>query len=974
MDFDSYDNVMKGVADSLDAGNIRGLKFLLRDKPNIYQKELVMVNEGSDLIQLLERKELLSRTKVLEFMNLLQLEGRIDLSKKVQVYMETNLPVNLSNHDYYGINGMPVVENYIETDEYRLFEKKINTCKAALIKGHHGSGKTQNAFFYARRFPGRSEQSLIWRVDCKTLSQIYRSLSAMVTYLKLQCIFFDHVTYKPSDRQLKASIDKMTKRIQQKLRCEGINNANHLVLLDGVEDTHDDTFKTMLKDFLDTENVYVIATSRVTYPHEFHNLCIEVTGMTEEEAVLYFKVENNNELEQVKELARQLSYLPLALSFAFAFIANTGSSIETYVKSLAETEANDQLRSLTVSCEVALEIVKKDLTEHGRNLLAYIPYLHPENIPDFLLKSLLPVNMTEDFKEREINKLIVCLRNNSLATLKSRGNNRVIAVHRFTFRVMMNMKTEQEKTTEANALLRHFCYNIYLDTSLIEAVKKNVMFLDHAIELLKLYEDCNRRPEMEDKVLCCVLLCGVAVTYRLYGNTELSANEYFEKARDAVCELVSVNKADFAVDVSGFTAMKDILISINGSELIRENSKNLFKKLLLKGKSLSDSFILTVLTNTMRNKEHLCYLHEVTNGICYTNNQIPKDSIGELIENQIITPVQEFKESFLVELMIHILYNSSKNKRLMKLATDDFTIQNTEKRNNFKIRLSSDNLRPTDESLVELQYSINLAELLDDHYKHNCPTFRLGLKIAAKRGAILYFISSQESNKSNKCIEEAIKILEENSDSNIRFVEFGVVKHDSRPTNYQMVSNKKLLMECYILLSKEDTNYLKRALTLAQDLESLIPILYHWKVISDIHIKIAHVFELQNTEPFITKAKQHYKEAYRREYESNNIRLTRYHLRALLQYVNCCINHSTKEDLEMAKTICNDIKERFQHKSTDEMFDAALQTIEEQLNTMITPKEVSNSLISVHCSSVDIGTQTDNVFTHSTTESCERNY
>ncbi|VDH93337.1 Hypothetical predicted protein [Mytilus galloprovincialis] len=180
-------------------------------------------------------------------------------------------------------------------------------------------------------------------------------------------------------------------------------------------------------------------------------------------------------------------------------------------------------------------------------------------------------------------------------------------------------------------------------------------------------------------------------------------------------------------------------------------------------------------------------------------------------------------------------------------------------------------------------------------------------------------------------------------------------------------------MECYILLSKEDTNYLKRALTLAQDLESLIPILYHWKVISDIHIKIAHVFELQNTEPFITKAKQHYKEAYRREYESNNIRLTRYHLRALLQYVNCCINHSTKEDLEMAKTICNDIKERFQHKSTDEMFDAALQTIEEQLNTMITPREVSKSLITVHCSSVDIGTQTDNVFTHSLPESYERN-
>lgn len=803
------------------------------------------------------------------------------------------------------------------------------------ILGHHGSGKTQHAYSYARRFPGRSKLSLIWRIDCKTLSQIYRSLSAMVTYLKLQCIFLDHVTYTQSDRQLKASIDKMTKRIQQKLRCEGINNANHLVLLDGVEDTHDDTFKTMLKDFLDTENVYVIATSRVTYPHEFHNLCIEVTGMTEEEAVLYFKVENNDELEQVKELARQLSYLPLALSFALAFIANTGSSIETYVKSLAETEANDQLRSLTVSCEVALEIVKKDLTEHGRTLLAYIPYLHPENIPDFLLKSLLPLNMTEDFKEREINKLIVCLRNNSLATLKSRGTNRVIAVHRFTFRVMMNMKTEQEKKTEANALLRHFCYNIYLDTSLIEAVKRNVMFLDHAVELLKLYEHCNRRPELEDKVLCSVLLCGVAVTYRLYGNTELSANEYFEKARDAVCELVSIDKADFAVTVCGFTAMNDINISINGSELIQENSKDLFKKLILKGTSLSDSFSLTAITNTIRNKEQLCYLHEVTSGICYTNNQIPKVSIEELIENQIITPVQEFKESFLVELMIHILYNSSKNKRLMKLATDDFTIQNPERRNNLMARLSSDNLCPTDESLVELQYSINLAELLDNHYKHNCPTFRLGLKIAAKRGAILYYISSQESNKSTKCIEEAVKILGENSDPNIRFVEFGVVKHDSRPTNYQMVSNKKLLMECYIILSKADTNYLKRALTLAQDLESLIPRLYHWKVISDIHIKIAHVFELQNTEPFITKAKQHYKEAYRREYESNNIRLTRYHLRALLQYVNCCINHSTKEDLEMAKTICNDIKERFQHKSTDEMFDAALQTIEEQLVIVI---------------------------------------
>ncbi|CAG2205186.1 unnamed protein product [Mytilus edulis] len=121
---------------------------------------------------------------------------------------------------------------------------------------------------------------------------------------------------------------------------------------------------------------------------------------------------------------------------------------------------------------------------------------------------------------------------------------------------------------------------------------------------------------------------------------------------------------------------------------------------------------------------------------------------------------------------------------------------------------------------------------------------------------------------------------------------------------------------------------LKKALSIAEELEKKIDDLTSWKALSGIHLKIAKVFKLIETEENIRKAKHHYKKAYDREYESNNTRITRFHLKAIIHYAECCIQFPNEKDLLKAKELSEEMKHRFRLVETEETLNEKRQSRE----------------------------------------------
>ncbi|VDI73501.1 Hypothetical predicted protein [Mytilus galloprovincialis] len=157
-----------------------------------------------------------------------------------------------------------------------------------------------------------------------------------------------------------------------------------------------------------------------------------------------------------------------------------------------------------------------------------------------------------------------------------------------------------------------------------------------------------------------------------------------------------------------------------------------------------------------------------------------------------------------------------------------------------------------------------------------------------------------------------------------------------------------------------ENEHLLKALAIAKHLEEKIDDLTAWKALSGIHLKIAKVFKHTNTEENIIKAKHHYKKAYDREYESNNTRLTRFHLKAIVHYSECCLQFPIQKDLKKAKALALAMKYRFRLVETGTLFDEVIEDIDNCLNKLSQKQYTDRALNTKEKPKVDTkSTQTD---------------
>ncbi|XP_052081992.1 uncharacterized protein LOC127719769 [Mytilus californianus] len=1006
--FDSYRILTTEVAFGLSQDDIKIIKFLIRSY--IGRGDLEKIITGTDLIQLLEGRCMLSAENVEQLSRFLQLTGRNDLNRKVEQYIESAISKNLSNHDYYGLRGMYVPEHYIETSEYHKLCQHMLTNNAVILKGPPGTWKSWHAFRYAQEFSKMREKdtnSLIWRIDCNSELNIYNSLTRLMNYLKIQDI--------SADLRIQETINNMLLRAVAVLESNNFKNTKHLFILLGFISPQKNFIHKFLKKLNDFENISVIVTTSEPLFNDFDNIVVNLYGMTENEAIRYLNVDDTLD-EKAKELAKRLSYLPGGLAFAKTYIHTTGISIDSYLERLEKITTIEEYASIK-ACEMVIVKAEENMSVEEKTIFSLISYLNTDNIPLFILKSLLPETLNKDEKAIIMDNFLRTLEKYSLVVIKGNDEQRVISAHEFTFMVVKASKTCAERNCHLKKLLNFFMCFIDLDARWLEVIHRNVLLLEHAEAFLSHFVGEFPILLHETKAKLCYIYCAIGITYRLYGNTELSANTYLEKAKSTMYETFlsgqHIQFSDIKTD-DPYTTMNEYL---NGNGVLQENCEIIFNILVEIGKELPLKFIDTFIENKYRHSRIIDLLRNY-GGLCTKdihNNQLSAEVVSTLRSKNLIMESKYIAETFLVELLIRILYNSSKNKWLMQISKDSCSIPETEK---MRDEFSSTYVPVTPESLVEHQLAHSLAQLLQQHLsslpmQHDrikstqntvrsfCPVFRQ----VTHRSGVLYMLRSfSNPDRLSYLLKEAIELLND-IDSNIEstgFTEFGVVKRIGDSSLFQSVMIERIKMECHEKLYKlerpdelmkgnvknkqmfvepsipEDesieecksfgkTNLpnmkdamksknldklntpgygkalsnqnLKKALSIANELEKNIDDMTSWKALSGIHLKIAQVFKLTETEENIRKAKHHYKKAFDREYESNNTRLTRFHLKAVVQYAECCIQFPNEDDLHLAKQLSKAMQHRFRSVKTGTLFEEVIKDIDKCLVTLTQKKQ-----------------------------------
>ncbi|CAG2184746.1 unnamed protein product [Mytilus edulis] len=211
-----------------------------------------------------------------------------------------------------------------------------------------------------------------------------------------------------------------------------------------------DLIEIILRQLSEYENVSIIVTTSQSLSNDFDKFVIGLQGMTETEAVRFLNADDSS-MEKAKELARRLSYLPDGLVFARTYLHTTKISINTYIERLENITSTDSASKK--ACEMIICEAEDSMSANEKKVLHLMPYLNTDNIPIFVLKSLLPNTLSRKEKAILIDHFLRTLDKYSLIShITGLDEHRVVAAHRFTLMIVKASSTaiEREKIIYRN--------------------------------------------------------------------------------------------------------------------------------------------------------------------------------------------------------------------------------------------------------------------------------------------------------------------------------------------------------------------------------------------------------------------------------------------------------------------------------------------------------------------------------------------
>ncbi|HXL89665.1 MAG TPA: FxSxx-COOH system tetratricopeptide repeat protein [Streptosporangiaceae bacterium] len=243
------------------------------------------------------------------------------------------------------------------------------TAVVQALRGMGGIGKTQIAIEYAYRFSG--EYDLVWWIAAEDSSLIANQLAALARQLRL---------VEPS-----ADIATATAMVKAYLR----SNDRWLLIFDNAEEP------SRLREWLPGGPGHVVITSRAGgWDHIAGMILVDL--MTRDEAIeLLCTCYADLTAAEADQLAASLGDLPLALSQAGGFLAETASTAGDYLELLSEHAGDVLSEGMTGEyprpLAVAITLSENELANAdpvGLAVLWLCSYLAPETVPvDWLIKA-----------------------------------------------------------------------------------------------------------------------------------------------------------------------------------------------------------------------------------------------------------------------------------------------------------------------------------------------------------------------------------------------------------------------------------------------------------------------------------------------------------------------------------------------------------------------------------------------------------
>ena len=307
----------------------------------------------------------------------------------------------------------------------------------------------------------------------------------------------------------------------------------------------------ILQEYLPNKGDIIITSRNYNVPG-----AIEVNIMTEDEAVKLLdnlapqsakKAANYN--QDLKELAKTLGYLPLALSQAGAYINQNNLTIKDYL-SLYDTEKDKLLSNKTmpamdkhepvyITWDLSIEKLKREkLGDKVLEMLNLIACCYPEYVPNKLLAQYL-YNKTDNESIIKLNELLTLLRKYSLI----KNSSDTISIHRLVHSWLGTKLSKERKDIILKGAAKSIktIYQLDRATEDIDFVK---YLLPHSNSVLIQLDETAGGTEYAD------LLFILGDNYYILGNY-IQSKEMFKKSLDVNEKSYGKNSIEIARSLYG---------------------------------------------------------------------------------------------------------------------------------------------------------------------------------------------------------------------------------------------------------------------------------------------------------------------------------------------------------------------------------------------------------------------------------------
>ncbi|MDN3354131.1 FxSxx-COOH system tetratricopeptide repeat protein [Actinomadura sp. DC4] len=309
---------------------------------------------------------------------------------------------------------------------------------AHALQGMGGVGKTQLAIEYVWQY--RSEYELVWWIPADQPTSAVKALADLAPSLNLP-----PPSVSGHDEAAKAVLAALSR---------GEPYARWLLVFDNANDPKD------LKDLIPVGPGHVILTTR-NYNWRGVVETLEINVFRREESVEFLlrRVPAAISTGDADRLAEELGDLPLALEQAAALKAETGISVDEYLRLLGEradelldqTPAAGYPKSMSATCSVSVTTLESRLPE-AVELLRCLAFFGPDPIPPDVLRR--SAGLARPLLREVLSDPIMLTRAvselNRFALVKVNPQGRTIQIHR-----LVQALLREQLSAEDQASLRH---------------------------------------------------------------------------------------------------------------------------------------------------------------------------------------------------------------------------------------------------------------------------------------------------------------------------------------------------------------------------------------------------------------------------------------------------------------------------------------------------------------------------------------